>query len=61
MIFLACQTMEGQPITVIPEIWKELRDHERKPYAQRLAGRGIDRLAPGSAAAAPGPVGYHRA
>ena len=46
MIFLACQTMEGQPITVIPEIWKELRDHERKPYARRLAGRGIDRLAP---------------
>ena len=52
MIFLACQTMEGQPITVIPEIWEELRDHERKPYAQRLAGRGIDRLAPVGVAAA---------
>ena len=52
MVFLACQTMEGQPITVIPEIWNELRDHERKPYARRLVGRGIDRLAPESVAAA---------
>ena len=39
MVFLACQTMEGQPITVIPEIWNELRDNERKPYARRLVGR----------------------
>ena len=52
MVFLACQTMEGQPITVIPEIWNELRDHERKPYARRLVGRGIDRLAPEGVAAA---------
>ena len=52
MVFLACQTMEGQPITVIPEIWNELRDYERKRYARRLVGRGIDRLAPEGVAAA---------
>ena len=52
MVFLACQTMEGQPITIIPEIWNELREHERKPYARRLVGRGIDRLAPEGVAAA---------
>ncbi len=45
MVFLACQTMEGQPIPHSRDL--ELRAFERKPYAQRLAGRGIDRLGPG--------------
>ena len=51
-IFLACQRMEGRPIDVIPEIWKELDGREKKAYAARLRGRGIDRLAPADADAA---------
>jgi hypothetical protein len=51
-IFLACQTMEGVFTKIIPELWKELRDSEKTAYAERLRGRGIDRLAPRDAAAA---------
>jgi hypothetical protein len=52
MIFAACQTIEGQTDIRIPEIWKELRDHEWKAYRQRLEGRGIEKLRPTDAAAA---------
>ena len=52
MIFAACQTIESQPSIPIPEIWNELREYERLPYAQRLIGRGIAKLTPRDAAAA---------
>ena len=52
MIFIACQTIESQPIIPIPEIRNELREYERIPYAQRLIGRGIQKLSPKDAAAA---------
>jgi hypothetical protein len=52
MVFLACQTMEGHADPIIPEIWNELTTPEQATYAQRLAGRGIDRLRPKDAAAA---------
>ena len=50
-IFVACQTIESQPSIPIPEIWFELREYERMPYAQRLIGRGIKKLIPKDAAA----------
>ena len=50
-IFVACQAIESQPIIPIPEIWNELREYERMPYAQRLIGRGIQKLSPKDAAA----------
>ena len=52
MIFAACQAIESQPSIPIPEIWNELREYERMPYAQRLIGRGIEKLRPKDAAAA---------
>jgi hypothetical protein len=52
MVFVACQTIESRAGKLIPEIWNELREHERKPYAQSLIGRGIDKLRPTDAAAA---------
>jgi hypothetical protein len=52
LIFIACQRMEGQPIDTIPEIWKELGISEKKRYAERLRGRGVDRLVPEDPAAA---------
>ena len=52
MIFVACQTMEGQPTLDIREIWNDLRPAEKQAYAERLRGRGIDRFAPAVAAAA---------
>ncbi len=52
MIFIACQAIESRTGIEIPEIWNELREYERKPYAQRLLGRGIEKLRPKDAAAA---------
>ena len=52
MIFVACQAIESRTGMLIPEIWYELREFERKPYAQRLIGRGIEKLTPADAAAA---------
>ncbi len=52
MIFIACQAIESRTGIEIPEIWNELREYERKPYAQRLIGRGIEKLRPKDAAAA---------
>jgi hypothetical protein len=52
MIFVACQAIESRTSIPIPEIWNQLRAFERKPYAQRLIGRGIDRLRPKDATAA---------
>ena len=52
MVFVACQAIEGRAGKLIPEIWNELRKFERKPYAQRLIGRGIEKLTPANAAAA---------
>jgi hypothetical protein len=52
MIFVASQVIESRTGIRIPEIWNELREHERKPYAQRLVGRGIEKLRPTDAAAA---------
>ena len=52
LIFIACQRIEGQPIDTIPEIWKELGIGEKKRYAERLRGRGVDRLVPDDPAAA---------
>ena len=52
MIFATCQAIESQPSLPIPEIWNELREYERMPYAQRLVGRGIEKLRPKDAAAA---------
>jgi hypothetical protein len=52
MVFVACQTIESRSGVRIPEIWNELREYERKPYAQRVVGRGIDKLRPTDAAAA---------
>ncbi len=52
MIFVACQTIESRAGKVIPEIWNELRKYERKQYAERLVGRGIEKLTPTDAAAA---------
>jgi hypothetical protein len=52
MVFVACQAIESRPSIPIPEIWNELREYERKPYAQRLMGRGIEKLRPTDAAAA---------
>ena len=52
MIFVACQAIESRTSIPIPEIWNELREYERKPYAQRLIGRGIEKLRPTDAAAA---------
>jgi hypothetical protein len=46
MIFVACQAIESRTGKLIPEIWNELREFERKPYAQRLIGRGIEKLTP---------------
>jgi hypothetical protein len=31
MVFVACQTIESRTGIPIPEIWNELREHERKP------------------------------
>ena len=60
MIFVACQTIESRTSIPIPEIWNELRAHERKPYAQRLIGRGIEKLtAQGCRGRAPGPLRHH--
>ncbi len=56
MVFVACQTIESRTSMPIPEIWNELRVHERKPYAQRLIGRGIEKLRPEDAAAARLPL-----
>jgi hypothetical protein len=52
ILFLACQVIESRTGIEIPEIWNELREFERKPYAQRLVGRGIHKLRPTDAAAA---------
>jgi hypothetical protein len=52
MIFVACQVIESRTSIPIPEIWYELRAFERKPYAQRLIGRGIEKLTPRDAASA---------
>ena len=52
MIFVACQTIESRTSVPIPEIWIELRRFERKAYAQRLIGRGIEQLRPKDASAA---------
>jgi hypothetical protein len=52
MIFVACQTIESRTGKLIPEIWNELRKFERKQYAERLIGRGIEMLRPTDAAAA---------
>jgi hypothetical protein len=52
MIFVACQAIESRDSIPIPEIWYELRAFERKAYAQRLIGRGIEKLRPKDAAAA---------
>ena len=52
MIFAACQAIESQPCIPIPEIWNELREYERMPYAQRLIGREIEKLRPKDATAA---------
>jgi len=52
MVFVACQTIESRTGIRIPEIWNELHEHEKKPYAQRLIGRGIEKLRPKDAAAA---------
>jgi hypothetical protein len=52
MIFVACQTIESRSSIPIPEIWYELREFERTAYAQRLIGRGIEKLRPMDAAAA---------
>jgi hypothetical protein len=51
-MFVACQTIEGQPTFDIREIWNDLRPAEKPAYVERLRGRGIDRLAPADAAAA---------
>ncbi len=51
-VIVACQTIEARTGIEIPEIWNELREYERKPYAQRLLGRGIEKLRPKDAAAA---------
>ena len=59
MIFAACQAIESQPSIPIPEIWNELREYERMPYAQRLIGRGIAKLTPKDAAAAPSSLRHH--
>jgi hypothetical protein len=50
MLFAACQAIEFRSGIEIPEIWNELREFERKPYAQRLLGRGIEKLRPKDAA-----------
>jgi hypothetical protein len=52
MIFVACQMMESRAGKLIPEIWNDLRKYERKQYAERLVGRGIEKLTPTDAAAA---------
>ena len=52
MVFVACQVMEGRSEKIIPEIFYELQKHEREPYAERLAGRGIEGIRPEDAAAA---------
>ena len=52
MVFVACQAIEGRAGKLIPEIWYELRKFERKPYAERLIGRGIEKLTPKDPAAA---------
>jgi hypothetical protein len=52
MVFVACQAIEGRAGKLIPEIWNELRKYERKQYAERLIGRGIEKLTPTDAAAA---------
>ncbi len=46
LIFAACQAVEGQPGTAIPEIENELQPHERGPYYERLSRRGINVLTP---------------
>ena len=38
--------------TSVPAIWNDLREAEKKNYAERLRGRGIDLLAPADAMAA---------
>jgi hypothetical protein len=52
MVFIACQAIESRTSIPIPEIWNELRKYERKQYAERLVGRGIEKLRPTDAAAA---------
>jgi hypothetical protein len=52
ILLVACQVIESRTGIEIPEIWNELREFERKPYAQRLVGRGIHKLRPTDAAAA---------
>jgi hypothetical protein len=51
-LFVACQTIESRTSIPIAEIWYELRAFERKAYAQRLIGRGIETLRPTVTAAA---------
>jgi hypothetical protein len=52
MVFVACQAIESRTGIRIPEISNDLREHERRPYAQRRAGRGIEKLRPTDAVAA---------
>jgi hypothetical protein len=52
LIFVACQTIESRAGKLIPEIWNELRKYERTQYAERLIGRGIEKLTPKDVAAA---------
>jgi hypothetical protein len=52
MVFVACQTIESRTSIPIPEIWNELRKYEGNHYAERLVGRGIEKLWPTDAAAA---------
>jgi hypothetical protein len=52
MVFVACQTIESRTSITIPELWNELRKYERKQYAERLIGRGIEKLRPTDAGAA---------
>jgi hypothetical protein len=51
-LFVACQTIESRTSIPIAEIWYELRAFARKAYAQRLIGRGIEKLRPTDTAAA---------
>jgi hypothetical protein len=52
MVFIACQTIESRTSIPIPELWNELRKYERKQYAERLVGRGIEKHRPTDATAA---------
>ncbi|HEX3448330.1 MAG TPA: hypothetical protein VHS97_08760, partial [Isosphaeraceae bacterium] len=52
MVFVACQSVESRTSIQIPDIWNELRKYERKQYAERLIGRGVEKLRPTDTAAA---------